>query len=243
MSPHALLVPMIASAIVAYASAFEGGKPTCDRYILNTYLYAVTYVFAFFYVAIIVAGQPRILARMNFYTYIALIVANIASFLTILFVSPQRYVLKHFASAFYIVTAGGLFSIFLLIFGSKAVAHAAALSIALFAMLAIAAFKFQDWISSRVSIVFIAIFVLMAIAEFVVGLAYPSSSLERVIVFAVLMLICYLVLVKTKRMIENAEKCEHPDYVRESIGFIVSFQNIILRVLGLRRGRAKILRR
>jgi FtsH-binding integral membrane protein len=83
------------------------------------------------------------------------------------------------------------------------------------------------------------VFLVLVIAELIIGLMYPSSMLEKIIILVVLMIICYLVLVKTKRMIENSEKCKTPDYVRESIGFILSFQNIILRILQLRRGRIR----
>jgi competence protein ComGC len=63
---------------------------------------------------------------------------------------------------------------------------------------------------------------------------YPNTLLEKGIILVVLMFISYLVLVKTKRMIENEKKCETegPDYVAEGTGLMLTFQNLFLRLLG-----------
>lgn len=239
MIQHFFLVPAIVFAIIAYLSAFKDGKPSCDNYIQNTYLYCVTYLLFMTYLIIAISRYPKLLSKLTLTHFILIIFVNFAVFMAIVFVSPERFVLKHVLSIFYIASASLILSALFAYFGSKAVVPAALSSIALFAILTFIAFKFQDWISSRLTMTFIIVFIVLAITEFIIGLMYPSSFIEKAIILAMLMLICYLVLVKTKRMIENSEACTLPDYVRESIGFIVSFKNILLRLLSLRKGRIR----
>lgn len=239
MSHHLVLIPTIVFAIITYLSAFKDGKPTCDKYILNTYLYSVTYLLLMTYFIMWIMHNPKMLAKINLIHFIIIIIAYIGLFFAIIYTSPQNFILKHILALFYVAVASFLLCMIFQYFDSKAVVSAGILSVILFVILSVLAYNFQNLISSKVSMAFFIVFILMAIAEFIIGLIYPSSMLEKLIILAMLMLICYLVLVKTKRMIENSEKCTMPDYVKESIGFLVSFQNILIRILGLRRGRSR----
>lgn len=237
MTPHLLLIPAIIFAIITYASAFEQGIPVCDNYVQNTYLYSVTYLLLLTYFIALLNANPKLMNKIDMMYVLPVVIANLGIFFAMMYTSPKNVLLKHILSLFYIVTASFLLTLVFMYFDSKAVVSAAVLSVVLFSVLSIFAFRFQRFLSSRISVAFFIVFVVMVIAELLIGLLFPSSVFEKVVILAVLMLICYLVLVRTKRMIENAETCRTPDYVNESIGFIVSFQNIILRVLQLRNRR------
>jgi hypothetical protein len=69
---------------------------------------------------------------------------------------------------------------------------------------------------------------------------FPNSILTSIIIFIVLLALCYLLLVKTKAIIENSKTCKdetHPDYVSEGLGLYLSFKNILLQILQLRSRR------
>lgn len=243
MNPQLILVPTIIMSIITYVSAFEGGKLTCDRYILNSYLYTITYLFFMMYfVMAIMKYAPALLNSLN-YTYIILfILLHLGAFLGVLFLPKEFALLKHIVGLLYIATAAVLLSIIFFFFDSKAIVTAVVLSIVLFVILSVLAFNFKDMISSKIPMAVFIVFIVMVIAEIIIGYFYPSSFLEKAIILVVLMLICYLVLVKTKKMIENEKDCEKlkgPDYVKESIGFILSFQNILIRILQLRGRRRR----
>lgn len=243
MNPHLFLIPTIAMTIVTYVSATEGGKLTCDNYILNSYLYTITYLFFMMYfVMAVIKYAPNIIKHINLGYIIMFILLHMGTLLGVLYLPKEYAMLKHIVGLLYIATASVLLSVIFFFFDSKAIISAVIMSIVLFVILSILAFNFKELISSKISIAFFIIFVIMVIAEIIIGYFYPSSLLEKAIILVVLMLICYLVLVKTKKMIENEAECEiqkGPDYVKESIGFIVSFQNILIRILQLRSGRRR----
>jgi FtsH-binding integral membrane protein len=232
---HFLILPTIIFAVISYNFAFENGKPTCDHYILNTYLYSVTYLFLMtYFVTLIMYQFPKLLEKVNMLHVIGVTIVNLITFAAIVFMSSKQYGLKHLLSLIYIATSSFLLSWIFAFFDSKAVLSAVIMSIVLFVILTIIAFKFQDIISSKLPLTFVMIFILMVIAQFIIGILYPSSLLEKIIIVIVLMLICFLVLVKTKGMIENKEECKSPYYVKESIGFIMSFKNILIQLLQLK---------
>lgn len=233
MTPHIILLPTVSFAILTYVSAFKDGKPTCDKYILNTYMYSITYLLLLTYFVMLFAQYPKLIQDLNLLWFLFIALANIGLFFAIVYVSPQQYPLKHLLSLLYISSAGFLLSFVFALFGSKAVVYAAWVTVGLFILLSILAFRFQHMITSRVSLAMVVIFLIMILVELLVGMFYPSSRMEKAVILIVLMMVAYFVLVKTKRMIENKKTCETPDYVRESIGFIVSIQNIFVRVLRL----------
>lgn len=240
MFHHLLILPTVVFAIISYNSAFENGKPTCDYYIINTYLYSLTYLFVMtYFISLITYQFPKLLKKVNIFHVIGVTIVNLLTFLAIVFMSSKQYELKHLLSLIYIATSSFLLSWLFMFFESKAVLSSVIMSIVLFIILTIFALKFQNLISSKLPLTFVIVFILMVISQFVIGILYPSSLLEKIIIVVVLMFICYLVLVKTKRMIENKEECETPDYVKESIGFIMSFKNILVQLLQLKSGKTR----
>jgi FtsH-binding integral membrane protein len=236
MTPHAFLVPVIAMAIATYASAFKKGKPVCDRYTLNTYMYAVTYLFMLTWFTAWVMQYPKLLEKMDLIKLIVIFVVYIAAYFAVMLIPKDQALLKHMASVLYIAVSGVLLASVFIYFQTKSIMTAVLMSVVLFVVLTLFVFKFPEKISSHVSWVFFMVFLVMIIAEFIVGMFYPSSMLEKGIILVVLMLICYLVLVKTKRIIENEASClqdKGPDYPKESIGLVLSFQNILLRILAV----------
>ena len=233
---HILLLPVIIMMIVTYFSAFKNGKQTCDNYILNTYLYTITYLFLLGYASILFSLYST---NLSLTTTIILLILYVIVYIALLTIPNDKQLLKHLVSILYIVLAAFLLNFIFIVFDSTAIATAILLSIALFIVLSIIAFKFKTLISSKISLTFVIIFFVMIFLEFFISMFYPSSMIEKVIILVVLMIICYLVLTKTKKMIENEANCakEGANYVNDSIGFILSFQNILLRILDLRKGK------
>lgn len=237
MYHHLVLVPVITFVIIVYLSAFKDGKPTCDRYILNTYLYSFTYLFLLMYFVLLAGKYPDILGKLDMMRVFGVVFLNMGLFLTIVLLPAEQYELKHVLSILFVAASSLLLNWTFMFYGSKTVLSAVIMTIVLFTILTIIAFRFQDLISSKVTLVFVIVFILLVIAQTIIGMLYPSSLFEKIIVTVVLMLVCFLVLVKTKAMIEHKEKCKAPDYVKESLGFIISFENILVQILHLKKNR------
>ena len=238
MYDHIFLVLFIIFAAVSLNTSFEKGKPTCSKYVQNIYFYAVSYMFLLAWVVSLLYKNPKLAPDVGILGLVLLLILYIGTYFAIMFVPEEHYILKHMLALFYIALSGFILYTIFDMFELKSVTYASLSAVVLFVVLTLFAFKFQNLISSKVSTAFIIVFVVMAIIELIIGLLYPFSNLEKIIVFAVLMLICYLLLKQTKKIIEQGATCTQPDYVKESISLIMTFKNILIRLLEIK-GRLK----
>lgn len=227
------LVPLVC-AIVIYTISFEEGKQVCDNYVLVSYLYALFYLS-------LVAYTIRGFIKSNMINLsLGALIGTILAFFGIQIVmlsTPKEWViLKHLLSVVFSVLIGFLLSAFFAMYSLSSVVPAVLSTLVLFVALTLIAWKYQDSLASNLSWNMILLFLLLIFTEFFIGMFYPNSLLEKGIILVVLMAISYLVLIKTKRMIENKKKCETeggPDYVNEGTGLMLSFQNLLIRILDL----------
>jgi FtsH-binding integral membrane protein len=242
-----VLIPLIIMLIITYISAFDKhGKPKCDNYILNCYLYAVTYLFMMlWFIVLLMENKFDILKKFSrgvaLGIIIGLVIASFVLYLGILYLNKDMIIVKHLLSVAFIGVSSVLLHMIFQYFEVKSIVFAAVMAVILFLILTGFAWKFQDMISSKLSMTFFIIFIIFIILEMIVGIFMPFSILDKVIIGIVLLLICYLLLVHTKKMIENSQTCiedKGPDYVKESMGLVVIFKNILIRLLELF-GKAK----
>jgi FtsH-binding integral membrane protein len=226
-------VPLVC-AIVIYTISFKEGKQVCDNYVLVSYLYALFYLS-------IVAYTIRGFIKSNMINLsVGALIGTILAFfgIQILMLStPKEWVVwKHVLSVIFSALLGFLLSTFFAMYSISSVVPAVLATMVLFVALTLMAWKYQDSLASNLSWNMILLFLLLILTEFLVGMFYPNSLLEKGVILVVLMAISYLLLVKTKAMIENKKKCETeggPDYVNEGTGLMLSFQNLLIRILDL----------
>lgn len=231
------LIPLILMLIVTYISAFdEHGQPVCDRYLLNSYLYAITYLFMMaWFVSLLVVNDFNIL-NVNLFLLLGLAIFFIALVFIIHSIPKEMILLKHFVSVVLIGLLAILSSFLLQLFDIKSIVFFIVMTIILFVILAEIAWQYQDMISSKLSFLMLIIFFILLIFELIIGVFFPGSMLEKAIVLIVLMFLSYILLLKTKRMIEDSKTCvadSGPDYVDNGIGLVISFYNILIRLLEL----------
>ena len=227
------LVPLVC-AIVIYTISFEEGKQVCDNYVLVSYLYALFYLSL---VAYTIRGFIKSnMINLSLGALIGTILAFFGIQIVMLSTPKEWVVLKHLLSVVFSVLIGFLLSAFFAMYSLSSVVPAVLSTLVLFVALTLIAWKYQDSLASNLSWNMILLFLLLIFTEFFIGMFYPNSLMEKGIILVVLMAISYLVLIKTKRMIENKKKCETeggPDYVNEGTGLMLSFQNLLIRILDL----------
>jgi len=227
------LVPLVC-AIVIYTISFKEGKQVCDNYILVSYLYALFYLSLVAY-SIRFFIQSK-LVNMSLSTFAATMVMFVGVQLILIFTPKEWVIWKHFLSIVFSLISGLLLSIFFVLYSPASIVSAILSTMVLFVALTLLAWKYQDSLSSHLTMNMLFLFLVLIITEFMVGLYYPNSLMEKGITVVVLMAIAYLVLVKTKAIIEDEKKCKEeggPDYVKEGTGLMLSFQNLLIRILGL----------
>jgi len=237
MYEHALITFPILCSIVIYMISFKEGKQVCDNYILVSYLYALFYLSLMCYIIaiILVNFEDKLIAIPLMYILILALI-DLALMFSVLMIPVKYTILKHFISIIYIVVSSILIAFIFLSFAPESIVLAFGMTTVLFLFLTLIAWKFQDMISTKVPLILIIAFFVLIIVELIISIMYPSSLIEKAVILLVLVVLCYFLLVKTKRIIENDKNCpksEGPDYVQEGIGLLLSFQNMIIRILEL----------
>lgn len=235
----------LAALLVTFLSVFKGGKPTCENYIRNTYLYLVCYVILMIAAMLTMADYnakkmtDRLLSSVAI--FIAFSCLYIGVLIAILYIDRKYVVVKHLLALVYTILSAVLFmTVYYEVGKWMDMVIVLCMTLAVFVTLSLFAFKFKDMISSRVSLSFIILFIVAIVVEGVAYAIAPSSPLTAVINLFVLGLVIYVALKHTKRMIENQQTCEKdggPDYVREAVSFFISLKNIFSQLLSLKRGK------
>lgn len=236
MNPHLLFLIPVVCAIVIYMISFKEGKQICDNYVLVTYLYTLFYLALGSYFISILLQYENKLNKLSLGALLGLIVLYLVVYFTMVYIPKEKLILKHLISIIYIMVTSVVLSIIFMMYFPESIIFSLLMTLVLFVTLTLFAWKFQDLLASKISLSLFIIFIVLIIAEFLISIFYPGSLLEKAIILVVLLVICYLVLVKTKRMIENRESCEKeggPDYVKESTGLLLTFQNLMIRILEL----------
>lgn len=227
------IVPFVC-AVVIYIISFKEGVQVCDNYILVSYLYAL------FYLSVVAAGVKVCLDKkwwnMSLLSLLGLGLVLFTVQLTLLSLSKEWIVMKHILSIVFSLLTSLLLSFLFVAYAPSSIAMALLSTVVVFVVLTLLAWKYQEKIVSQINLTMILLFVALIIAEFIIGIFYPNSLLEKGIILVVLMAIGYLLMMKTKQMIEHEKKCKSeggPDYVQEGTGLMLSFENIFIRILEL----------
>jgi FtsH-binding integral membrane protein len=240
MQEQALLVFPVLLSIVIYMISVKDGKQVCDNYILVAYLYALFYLaLLLYFIGILRVHFYEKIVDLNLVSIIVVSLIYIVLYATILSLSNKYVVLKHFLSIAYILAASIILAFVFELYAPSSIVLALGLSTVLFIFLSIIAWKFQDKISTRIPLIVFLAFLCLIIAEILIGLYYPNTLLEKAIILVVLVVVCYILLVRTKRLIENEKSCTTPDYVPEGIRLLACFNSILTRILDLF-GRRKL---
>jgi hypothetical protein len=244
MFQFAIVVPLIV-AVIIYLVSFKDNKQVCENYVLASYLYALFYITLTAYLSFLIfLHYPYILKfivkkDLGFYSYLGIFIfISILSFVLYLttIMLPKKYViLKHILSLIVILLFSIMISVIFITIAPNELGIALILTVMLFVILTIIAWKFQDYIATKIPLLVFFIFLILIMVEAIMIYYNPNSIITTFIIGFVLVVLSYLLLVKTKKMIENAKECKDtPDYVSEGLGFWISFLNIFTQILELR---------
>jgi FtsH-binding integral membrane protein len=227
------VVPLIC-AIVIYIVSFKDGIQVCDNYILVSYLYAL------FYLSVVSVGIKVCIDKkwwkLSLGAILGLIVGIFVTQITMLSIPKEFVIGKHLLSVGFSMLLSLLLSSFFVAYAPSSIAMAVLSTMVVFVLLTLMAWKYQEQIASKITMSMIVLFFVLIFAELLIGMFYPNSLLEKGIILVVLMIIGYLLMMKTKQLIENEKKCKTeggPDYVNEGTGLMLSFENLLIRILAL----------
>lgn len=260
-----LNIILIMSAIMAVTvmgilnNSFKNGTFTCDKYILNTYLYLIlAIIFVALFVQTMTSYNVTILSdligKYRFAYIFILFIGLIISILGISLVDPKNIYKKHLFWLLFVTLSAMLFQPIHMMYVKaglqSAIINALVITFILVSVLTAIAFLKPDFIKpSWGPILFFALLgaILVEIVALLTG-SYNNRLMNYIVIFIFIGYLLYdtkFMRVRAKKCLEDCEyysfnrfdhgaKCVKPDYIRESINIFLDIYNLFLRILGNR---------
>lgn len=246
LSSFLLSILIISYAI--YKNAYIHNKLTCQKYILNTYLYIILSLLIVSVTILLLDSSFIILIQSLFqldkkyhnYIFWILLLLTIGFLLLTMNISPEKTILKHMTWLIFIILIGiTLYPIYKLNQLSSILSSTIFTTFSLVVILSIIAFYKPEFISlSWGPILFI---LLVAGLILRIGLylfsSKDTSKFSILLSYGFIILFSFLLLYDTKKMQINAQNCNIPNYINESLGIFLNIINLFSNI-----SRAKLSR-
>lgn len=215
--------------------SFKGGKFTCSRYILNSYIYV-------FMALVIIMLENIKLSELGYKSLQDLPVLNKSWVMSLLFfilvlgtlylvqnISPSRIILKHIIWLVFVLMMGLITLLFYNISKDNESLHKVLLTlISILGIFTTIAFIKPEWISLKWG--HILFFVLMAIisATLLNTFVFHSKKMLKYTAYISILLFTLMLLYDTKKMQINAKNCVDgkADYINESMNLFLDILNL-----------------
>lgn len=236
-------------AIVIMLSAFKLKENdlsfTCNRYILNTYLY-VFLSFLIIAVLLVTLEHKRVEYLPTLSGFFGLFLLSLAVLIFTMMVDPRNTgttILKHLLwLGFVLILATLFYPMYRSFTDNKVIISAIVTTLSLVLILSVVAFARPDLISFSWGPVLFTILVTVIIFEIATMLLVPKlrfnpkSKLFKAIAYIVIILFMFYILYDTKMMTVRAKTCNNnADYINESLHLFLDIFNIFVRILSLNR--------
>lgn len=245
--------------VLIYKYAFdESGKPHCDNFVANVYLYlalAIAMLGNFIHIVNYLVNDPSQVgkyinaldAMVQVYPYFwPSLLLSIVFIISLVFrdnFSKDGFLLNHFIWFAYIATlAIPFYPIFKSIEFAKDVIPAMLSTISIFAVMSFVVFSYPEFFESTYKQVIIGLVIALIVGVIlhvmmnITGLAYIDNSFTRYFNYFFILLFSLFVSYDTSRVLQLAEKCVNmPNYPRISNKLFLDIVNLFSRMLRRRK--------
>jgi hypothetical protein len=253
------LTLFIISTTVAQITSFKDKKPTCDRYVLNTYIYlTISLSLLISLVMIFNMLMPGYVIYVSGFLMLLMLIQLLISifFIYLIHSIPSTDVIKkRFVWGLFILN----FSLVLLPFiqavilsgNEDIIMSSIFITFAIVAALTLLIYVSPDLIikntQSWTPYILIALFgLILAYLIPMIFCAFGKCNLMSLnkyyyyLAVIGIILFIFIILYKTKKVVENSEKCKTPedaDYIKESTGLFISIINLFMDIVSARSRR------
>jgi hypothetical protein len=255
------LAILIISSVVALISSMKDGKPTCEKYVLNSYLY-LTVSISLLICLILLFNMMFPNYTLQFFAGFGLIISIALLFSSFLFIylihtiSPLDVVKKRLVWILFI-TNFALLLLPVIQLGFMMNQHSLLMStlflvIGIVALITLITYFNPDFIIKNTAgwtpyvIAGLLILILAHLIPLILCRFFISCNLDFMnsyyyyLAIAGVILFTFIIIYRTKIIVENAGKCKSPqdaDYIKESSGMLISMINLFLDILRVRQGK------
>lgn len=220
-------------------NSFKDGKFTCNKYLLNTYLYIVL---TFNIIILLTLGLEyrNYNYRMSWAILLGLFLISIACIFFMHSIDPEKVVLKHSVWLVFVLIMGFIFYPMYMTSDKGVVASAMFTTLCITVFLSLIAYIKPELISLSLGPILFLGLIAVIILELTLLFVFRNklgqkSHIFRAISYFVIFLFMGYILYDTKRLQMNAKACVKADYIRESLKLFLDIFNIFVRLVGLNR--------
>ena len=235
-----LLILVMVSFSIALNS-FEKGQFTCNRYILNTYLYIIL-TFNIIAVQCLSLEYNNVNYVLNLWQHLAVLLILIGVIIILRFVSAKNVITKHLAWLLLIILLGFVFYPLYNFTEDKNIILSAALTtILITVILSAVAFLKPESISFSLGPILLFMLIAVIIMEVSLLIIYRNdyssiTNILRGVSYLVIFIFVGFILYDTKMLQIRAKQCKNnADYINESLHIFLDMFNIFVRLIGLGR--------
>jgi|UniRef100_A0A6C0J926 FtsH-binding integral membrane protein len=236
------LIGVLALIIVkVYNTSFKGGKFTCDKYILNTYLYILLSLLLMSLQNIVMEqqhiGLEDIFGRFKgFIGLIIILVLVIGLMFILLQTNPRNVVLKHTIWLAFIFVLGLLaYPSYLKTIKENTVIATLMTTIGILITFTIVAFLKPEWISLSWGPTLVFLLISGMIGELCFYLFNKNEKQQpknKMFAYFFIALFTIFILYDTKKIQVNAKICKEStvDYINESLNIVLDVLNLFQKI-------------
>ena len=220
-------------------NSFKDGKFTCNKYLLNTYLYIVL---TFNIIILLTLGleYANYELRLTLLGLFGLFLVSIACIFFMHSIDSESVVLKHSVWLVFVLIMGLIFYNMYITSDKGVVASAMFTTLCITVFLSVLAYLKPEWISLSLGPLLFLGLIAVIILEITLLFVFRNklgqkSHIFRAISYFVIFLFMGYILYDTKRLQMNAKACVKADYIRESLKLFLDIFNIFVRLVGLNR--------
>lgn len=220
-------------------NSFEKGKFTCNKYILNTYLYIIL-AFNLMIIINLVLEHYKVMFPLSSMILFGLFLINVGVIFLLHFIDPEKVVLKHLVWSVFVLIMSLIIYPLYVTSDKKIVMSSLFTTLFITVVLSVFAYTKPELISLKLGpILFFALLIIIVMELFLLFVFRnklgSNSKIFRAISYFVIFIFMGFILYDTKRLQINAKECVKADYIKESMKLFLDILNIFVRLLGLGR--------
>jgi len=241
ITKYSLGLAVVFFAYLIKLMGFKNGKPTCDNYVINVYLYLALSIIILGILSSYIGWEKyNINPLLLFICSILFIVA--ISFQPNFQSSMSQVIYSHIFWVLFVLSISGTFWIYLKSPIFKDYISSTILIVSLiFAFMSMLVYVnpqfFKDTYSQAMSSLLIALLVIIIFEIFnaFFNKGYAFSQMHRMVSYIVIVIFSGFVSYDTSRVFQLADKCtKMPNYPKTSISFFLDVLNLFVRIISLR---------
>lgn len=220
-------------------NSFENGKFTCNKYILNTYLY-ILLSFNLMIIINLVLEHYNVMFPISLMILFTLFFINFGVIFLLHYIDPINVVLKHLVWSVFVVIMSLLVYPLYVSSDKKIVISSLFTTLFITIVLSLFAYAKPELISLKLGPILFFALLIIIVMEILLIYVFRNKLgknpiIFRAISYIVIFIFMGFILYDTKRLQINAKECVKADYIKESMKLFLDILNIFVRLVGLGR--------